>query len=379
MSTQEIFDDAPFTLPPDKGEPNPAQRLIEQAQSTDVPDTDVAKAMAEWFEREQGVKLGDDNVAVDEGEPTPSTTEESTTATPDGDTATSTDTDTPGEETEETDTEPEPVPDVTVAPPPSPTTSTWDSWDEQTRSEAIETYNWATSLPPQVRKVVDDALSGDYYLVHRTRFDDKGNFIPDPGNPSPGAGSSSPSLVPSPSGEGDDYSDDPRLGALAAKLDQLLAAENQRQQAENLRQQSEYQAQASRAVTDGQNAFNSRYNLPEDELSSLVQAAGRSGVIPVFAAQYRGDPAKALDAALEHTYWTNPTFRQKAMEAFAQTQIDASKIDDQQLTEKKKRAAALSGAGGPVNRSNPTPKPQTQEERDNAMVAELTEIMTNAG
>lgn len=127
------------------------------------------------------------------------------------------------------------------------------------------------------------------------------------------------------------------------------------------REQIDMSANVERAVTD----WNARYKLSDADIQKVRARAAELPTASTLIAQ--GRPAyDSVTDALESAFWTIPELRNQA--------LTAQSADTQRRDRAKKRK--LSALGGknqaPGNR---TPQPLTKEQRNDAVIAELSAAM----
>lgn len=158
-----------------------------------------------------------------------------------------------------------------------------------------------------------------------------------------------------------------------APVQEQLAQVNQFVQTEAQRQAQQQRDLVARQIESGTSTFGEKYGLTEDDLRDLEARVVRNQVFPGLYNAFQGDADRAMQAALEQTYWSVPEYRERAIQAQVQ---QASSQQEADVTRKRK-ASALSGGGGAVSRE--TPPPPSAQGRQAAMAAELTEIMNGSG
>jgi hypothetical protein len=121
-------------------------------------------------------------------------------------------------------------------------------------------------------------------------------------------------------------------------------------------------------------AFQEKYQLPDDLVSKVRSAAGRTGAVnsymsgmdPVTGEQVVPNVHRAVEKALEIGYWMTPETRTFEMRReFQRRTTDA---------ERKQKLAGISGASGSVPRTVPQPQPGTPES-EAALMREVKEMM----
>lgn len=125
------------------------------------------------------------------------------------------------------------------------------------------------------------------------------------------------------------------------------------------------QAQENSAIIDRvKSDFAAARNLTPDELKQLDLEAARLQIFPALMNQGL-DMYTAAEKALDTAYWSNDLFRQRAIN----TQTEQSRAD----TTRKRKLAAVGGNSGSSPRQAPVPK--NDEERRQAMIAEVAQLM----
>lgn len=108
--------------------------------------------------------------------------------------------------------------------------------------------------------------------------------------------------------------------------------------------------------------FQSQHNLSTEEMTTLRQRAGQLGIVSNLMQQ--GRPAtEAFQQALEITYWSTPEYRTRDLSSNMEANNQARK--------RKAKAASISGSAGSAPRT--APKPKTEQEKREAMVAEIAD------
>ncbi len=163
--------------------------------------------------------------------------------------------------------------------------------------------------------------------------------------------------------EVDEY-EDPALRALREQL----AAVTQRQEAFETQQfqERQYQAnqEASYVVQKVRGDFQSKYGLSAEEVMALEDTAA---VVVAGLRQRRPTIAmsEAATEGLEAAYWANETYREREFVR----RTEQAKTDQK----RQRKLAGVSGTSGSVPREKPAPR--TEEERREAMVAEIAQLM----
>lgn len=108
--------------------------------------------------------------------------------------------------------------------------------------------------------------------------------------------------------------------------------------------------------------FQSAHNLSAEEMTTLRQRAGQLGIVTNLVNQGR-PVTEAFQQALEITYWSTPEYRTRDLS----TNMEANN----QARKRKAKAASISGSAGSAPRT--VPKPKTEQEKREAMVAEIAD------
>lgn len=114
--------------------------------------------------------------------------------------------------------------------------------------------------------------------------------------------------------------------------------------------------------------FKSARNLSDAEVSALASAAANLQILPGLLNSGL-DLYTATERALDTAYWSNPDFRQRAIN----TQAEQTRQD----TTRKRKLAAVGGSSGSSPRSSP--KPKTEEEARQMMISEVAQLMAGDG
>lgn len=173
--------------------------------------------------------------------------------------------------------------------------------------------------------------------------------------------------------------EDPSIAALwgivQTQQQQLQATAGQVQQnaaAANDRMRQDFEA----AYVSARDGFKGRYELNDQDIAHLDGVATRlgvlpqllSGVDPLTGIPIRTDPLSAMDRAFEIAYFVDPTYRQREWERQAiQRRTDA---------QRQQRLQAVAGSPASVPRT--TPAPTTQQGRDQAMLAEVGQMLNGS-
>lgn len=208
---------------------------------------------------------------------------------------------------------------------------------EQTQ-QLIGLWNWASNMDEDQRTLVDAVLTGHYDLVLKG----SGTETPTPPVVLPSTQQAPPTLP-----DTDDLSPEVRtyLSSLEQRLGSLAAATEEAR----LRQEQEQATILRSAVTEGTKAFQSKYNLEEAEAIALTHQVATMQILPSYATRYPGQPAAAMNAALEAVYWTTPQYQQREVER----RLAAERAAQTSTDTKTAKASSLTGGGGSVPRTEP--------------------------
>lgn len=175
----------------------------------------------------------------------------------------------------------------------------------------------------------------------------------------------------------DDENVDPyiqqHIQSALAPVQEQLAQVNQFVQTEAQRQAQAERDRVASQIESGTSAFGEKYGLSETDIQDLETRVVRSQVFPGLYNAFQGNADQAMQAALEQVYWSTPEYRERSIQA----QIQQASSQEEADKTRKRKASALSGGGGAVSRD--TPPPATQQGRQAAMAAELSEIMNGSG
>lgn len=243
----------------------------------------------------------------------------------------------------------------------------------------VSLYKWHKGLNKNQEEAITNTLSGEYVLVHKTYFDEDMNWK---GPQSPASttstSSSSPSVPPSPSGGEDEYLDAAlarKVQELEAKLSNIDSTAKRADEAVTQQRNQDVERQLTEAVTSAKTKFLERHTLSAEEMDELAKDTANLNIVPGIATRHPNDPVGAFDEALETALWALPKWREKAMQA----QLDSLKTTDQEVQERKRRAAAVNSGGGSVARSDVPLKNLTPADREAAFVREIADAWNNGG
>lgn len=180
-------------------------------------------------------------------------------------------------------------------------------------------------------------------------------------------------VAPEPDPLLDEYKDDPlyqritQLQAEQASLQEQVRAQAQDRVA---RQQVDIQ----HAIEVASEQFATTMELSDIEKSALEGAVAQSRTFPSFMQMANGDPAVAMQNAMDYHYWRTPEFRDRQVEK----EVVARTARTQEHDARKGRAASVTGTGGNgTSRTTPPPKVLSSDDRWGAVAAELKEVMSN--
>jgi len=247
--------------------------------------------------------------------------------------------------------EPEPVDEPVVEDEPAAFDPYEFGGQQFAREDIEQLVTWASSLTPEQMQRIQYALAGqpepqvqqDTTLFADTPVD--------------------PGLAIDP-----DEALDPDLAkyvlGLSAEVEQLRQAQAVQFEQEQERERELLEAAFETART----GVGERLGLSDADLEALVVRTNQSGLVTYLAQQQGiGQPEALFTQALESTYWMTPEFREKSLAH----QADLAAERQRDLDAKKSRAAAGGSSKGSAARTRQ--EPQTQEERFNAMVAEIAQ------
>lgn len=166
--------------------------------------------------------------------------------------------------------------------------------------------------------------------------------------------------------------EDPNVKLLWENQVQMARVLDAQRQQLLIRQNSEITGEVERAVSDWQN----KYKLDDKILSTLREEAAKTGIAAAMSTPIdQGGQGKSIyegiNAAMESAFWSNPTLRSQYLLA----QEEASKSTKTAQRNKTNKLSALSGRGGSPAKTK-APTQMTKEERQAAVIAELTEAMS---
>lgn len=175
----------------------------------------------------------------------------------------------------------------------------------------------------------------------------------------------------------------PGAGTVIASLQQQTQAQAQQlaayqqQQAELAAQQAQSQQSQTQAQVDAAwDTYRAAHtDLASTDLDYIYQRGVQMQTFPALVRQHNGNIEAALHATLDGAMWSDPRFRDRALQSsMTQTAQVQAGIDA-----KKNRMAALNGTTGTVPRSGrPTnPATLTPQQRTAAIAAELAADQAN--
>lgn len=236
---------------------------------------------------------------------------------------------------------------------------------------------WATSLQPEHRAAIDALFSGQYQLVPIDQVQQYNQQQQPAPTPTPSQQQGADGNSPIPGLSADDLEDLPpavvtHLQSLNARLEETARLQNQQLQA----QQQAQAEQISNQILEGQARFQTTYELTDPETAQLQDAVLRSGILPSIAPQFPGNPAMAMEKAMETIYWSDSTWRQRELNRIAANGNQDPNATATAVTKQRARkASALNGSGGNgASREQPA-EPTTKEGRRAAMTTLVREEM----
>jgi hypothetical protein len=256
--------------------------------------------------------------------------------------------------------------------------------------QVADLWRWANSLSPEQAQAVADVLSGQAQIVPAGQAPQaqpttastppaaSGYGTPTPTGPTPvgvGDGVDQPQFDPR---ELDDMV--PGLGSYLTTLQAqqaqqaALIAQTQSQAAQLAAYQAQVQAQETDAqLAAGVDAFRASHaDLTEADVDNLMSSAARLQILPGLAQQH-GSIQGGVVAALETALWADPNYRTRAI----QSQVESFAQTSATVSQRKAKAAALSG-GTPTpdrNPAAPDPRTMTDDQRRQAMAAEIANVL----
>lgn len=243
----------------------------------------------------------------------------------------------------------------------------------------VQLDGWARSLPEWGHQAIDALFSGQYQLVPVGQ-------VPAPEQSPPsaqGQGQVTPTTTHTQQPEltDDDLADLPpavadTIRSLNERVQSMASLQEQQAQAQLAAQRDAVQA----GLLEGQARFQTTYELTDSEVAQLQADVIQAGVLPVLGQQYPGQPAVAMEKAMEQVYWVNANWRQRELTRIANNgNQDPNVTSINQTQRKARKASALNGNSGSAPRTDPTTTtPATKEGRRAAMTAAVREEMFGA-
>lgn len=245
---------------------------------------------------------------------------------------------------------------------------------------------WVNGIAPEDRQAISEWLAAKAAGSNtplQTAASGSGPFPPGPAPVAPGGvGQPQPPIQI-------DYSQlDPDLAAalqaqqqgIAQTQAQMAAMADRQAQFENTQAQF-YAAQAAQDRSRMQSdilsttaEFVTDHAFTPEQGEALSQAAANLQILPTMHAKHNGDIKAAVRETLETAMWTTPEFRSLAI----QSELADSLNTNSATEERKRKAAAINGAGANVPRVAPPSRPLTKQEREQAMVAEIGAAMNGS-
>ena len=246
-----------------------------------------------------------------------------------------------------------------------------ETLSDQDLQELINLRDWAATVEPHRAAQIQLLLSGQYDEILRGGAPVAAPAVPAP-EPTP-----EPDLF---AGIDTDMVDPGVLRLLQAQQAQFKALQAElldtRQQAEQALH-TQAQDHFTKAAERVQDNLRNQYGFTDDELGRIAQVA--TPLIEKWAPGYN-DPEELFTAALDHTIWTTPNFRELALahraESAAADAVDSHAKTSAQIAEKKQRAAAVSTTSGSIPRQDPVPRNMTKADKQLAMASEIAEMIT---
>lgn len=187
--------------------------------------------------------------------------------------------------------------------------------------------------------------------------------------------------APSTSTQGYDYSPDDVLKEIEEDYPEVAKALRTQQQLTqqqlseltSWKQQFEAQqaqiqmAQYQKAVTNASTEWRKAHPEITPEEFVAISTRGGAGQYAQILVQQGHDPETAVKMALDTAILTDPTLKQKAIDA----EVERRSKEVTQTLDKKRKAAALTGSGGPATHEPPKLNPKDAEGRRAAMKNEV--------
>ena len=137
--------------------------------------------------------------------------------------------------------------------------------------------------------------------------------------------------------------------------------------------QTQTEATTESLVNRGVASFKQQNKLTDEQMTHIRETAARLEILPalmnpvdpVTGLARKVDPLAAIEQSLEYAMWTIPEYRDRAVNERIELK---AKEDD-----RKRKLSKLGGSSGSVPRTAPVPT--TKEDRQKAMIAELSEAM----
>jgi hypothetical protein len=147
---------------------------------------------------------------------------------------------------------------------------------------------------------------------------------------------------------------------------------NQRSlQAIAAQQQEAQQATAIQHANIAIRQTQDRLHLSDADLGKLRVATAELNIVPSFISRNPSNPISAMEQALEFTFWSQPEFRDAAIQARVDAELAATSADTRRQRNLNKVSNASGGSKPPPARKEPA----TEDERREAMIQEISEAM----
>ncbi len=219
--------------------------------------------------------------------------------------------------------------------------------------QVLQVADWASSLSPDQVNAIDAVLSGEYEIVPRGAA----ASVPQPGAAAPGVD------------DDDEYDDlDPKVKARLDHLTNTVETLSKSQSSVFEEQQRRVNEEVVASIRVGASKFQTATGLTDDEREVLTQRVVQLQILPGYANQYRGDPATAMEKAMEAVYWQTPEYREREV----QKQLAQERKTTSKETTRKTKASSLTSGGGSVPRVEPS---ATKDQRREQMKREIEEAM----
>lgn len=254
-------------------------------------------------------------------------------------------------------------------------------YDPTAIERAVQLDRWAQNLPDWAGQAIDALFSGQYQLVPVGQAPPQAAPVQESsvtGVPGQGSGAvNDPNQPNQIELTEDDLADlPPAIAATIRSLNDRVAELGKYQESQAQAQQRQANEAIQAGLLEGQARFQTQYELNDQEIAALQAEVIRAQVLPVTAQQYPGQPAMAMEKAMETYYWSTPQWRDRELGRIARNgNQDPNVTDITRSKQKARKASALGGSGGNgASREQPA-TPATKEGRKAAMIAEVRDEM----